>query len=116
MMIFEDRVGFYTMKEVCRITALSRSTIYRYLERKKFPEPTTFEDGGNLKFWIPHVHAWIRENLAQLARAMAAGRKRRGWKVRAKNRIRALGDIGKDAAGPSAQTVEDGRQLAEVDP
>jgi len=98
MLIFEDRIGFYTMKDVCRITAMSRSTIYRRLEEGRFPEPATFQDGGNLKFWIPDVHAWIRENLDRVAQAIASGRKRRGRRMRAKREILAHCDSGKETA------------------
>ncbi len=36
MRIFDDKIGFYTMKDVCRITALSRSTIYAILRGRGF--------------------------------------------------------------------------------
>ncbi|UTG97476.1 AlpA family phage regulatory protein [Sinorhizobium meliloti] len=103
------------MKDVCRITALHRSTIYRYLERKRFPEPVIFEDGGNLKFWIPDVHGWIRENLALLAQAIATGRKRRGRKVRAKARIHVLSGNVRDVKDGDAETLGEGRPLADVE-
>ncbi|MES4991037.1 AlpA family phage regulatory protein [Agrobacterium radiobacter] len=113
MIIFDDKIGFYTMKDVCRITALSRSTIYRYLERKRFPEPVIFEDGGNLKFWIPDVHSWIRSNLDLLAQTVAAGRKRRGRKVLAMGGIQVLPDTARNETEGDAYTSGGGRSLAD---
>ncbi|MDX0675651.1 AlpA family phage regulatory protein [Sinorhizobium medicae] len=116
MPIFEDRIGFYTMKDVCRITAMSRSTIYRFLEERRFPEPATFQDGGNLKFWIPDVHAWIRANLDRVAQAIASGRKRRGRKICTKRTILTNCEVGNEAASSAGTIASGSGSQARIDP
>ncbi|MGR9297007.1 helix-turn-helix transcriptional regulator [Rhizobium leguminosarum] len=81
MTIFNDDEGFYTQREVCRLLRLSRQTIYRWRKRKLFPEPAIFVVGGALRWYIAHVHEWIRENLAFLAQAVATGRNVRSRQV-----------------------------------
>ncbi|MBX5218751.1 AlpA family phage regulatory protein [Rhizobium sp. NLR8a] len=61
-MIFNDPVGFYTAREVCRITTLSRRSLYRYLDKGRFPYPVEFSKRRKV-WWIPDVHQWIREQL-----------------------------------------------------
>jgi len=58
-MILQDTIGFYTFRQVCKMTGLSRRTIYRYLKKKLFPPPAHSPTGRNM-WWIPDVHSWIR--------------------------------------------------------
>ena len=59
-MILDDRIGFYTFRQVCVMTSMSRRTIYRYLGKRLFPQPCHSPTGRNI-WWIPDIHQWIRE-------------------------------------------------------
>ncbi|WP_426131807.1 helix-turn-helix transcriptional regulator [Pararhizobium sp. PWRC1-1] len=58
----DDRIGFYTFADLCRILRLSKKTIYRYLERLPgFPKPVKYWPDGDDRWFIPDVHEWIRK-------------------------------------------------------
>lgn len=80
--VFRDRIGFYSTKQVCEILMVTRQTLARYRKFRGFPEPAVYVNGGENRYFIPHVHAWIRENLAFLARAIVAGRNVRTRQVK----------------------------------
>lgn len=72
--VFYDPIGFYKTGQVCAILMVTRQTLVRYRKFRGFPDPTVFVEGGENRYYIPHVHAWIRDNLAFVARAALAGR------------------------------------------
>jgi len=50
----------YNMAQVCEITTLSRSTIYRLVKRGLFPPPETFEHVQGRIFWDAQaVDEWV---------------------------------------------------------
>lgn len=49
--------GFYTLNQVCELTTLSRSTIYRLRLSGQFVEAQQLSS-GRIGFWKPAVHAW----------------------------------------------------------
>ncbi|WP_162595242.1 helix-turn-helix transcriptional regulator [Variovorax sp. PBL-E5] len=50
--------AFYRLREVSRISALSRSTIYRRIAEGRFPPPVTL--GGRASGWAREaLQAWI---------------------------------------------------------
>ncbi len=50
--------AFSTFRDVCRLTTLSRRTVYRYLARKIFPEPRRLP-GGKLIWRTQEVQDWM---------------------------------------------------------
>ncbi len=51
--------AFYRMRDVLRITALSRPTLYRRIAARRFPPPVHL--GGRACGWsAPALQAWIR--------------------------------------------------------
>lgn len=62
--ILKDPVGFYTFHDVCRITGLSKKTIYRYMDKGHFPRPVSGKPRKAL-WWIADVHEWIRGKLQE---------------------------------------------------
>lgn len=50
--------AFCTFKEVCRLTRLSRRTVYRYLARKIFPVPGR-TPGGTLIWRRREILDWM---------------------------------------------------------
>ncbi|MGO7020505.1 helix-turn-helix transcriptional regulator [Rhizobium leguminosarum] len=60
--------GFSTFREVCRMTTLSRRTVYRYLARKIFPEPRRLP-GGKLIWRTQEVLDWMNRLWAGADRA-----------------------------------------------
>ncbi|NTF35034.1 helix-turn-helix domain-containing protein [Rhizobium skierniewicense] len=79
-MIFNDNIGFYSVNDICRILNIGRATFYRLLadpEAQFPPSNKLTSKKGQPKWFIPHVHAWIREKLDQASReADAASRTR----------------------------------------
>lgn len=49
--------GFYTLDQVCVLTRLCRSTIYRLRLNGQFVAARRLS-GGRIGFWKPAVHAW----------------------------------------------------------
>ncbi|WP_410010904.1 helix-turn-helix transcriptional regulator [Rhizobium sp. NRK18] len=62
--ILKDPIGFYTFDDVCRITGLSKKTIYRYMDKGHFPRPVSGRPRKTL-WWIADVHEWIRRKLQE---------------------------------------------------
>jgi prophage regulatory protein len=63
-----DRPRLIGLQEVVRATGLSRSTLYRMLDARKFPQPITVE-GARRILWIEaEVVAWIERQI-EAARA-----------------------------------------------
>ncbi len=60
-LIARDPRGFFSMKETCEITSLSRSTIDRLVEDKMFPEkvPLTGNPRGRKGFRVFQVLQWM---------------------------------------------------------
>ncbi|MBV7522327.1 helix-turn-helix domain-containing protein [Ensifer sp. ENS12] len=53
-----ETIGFYSVKDICRILNVSRTTFWRMRRDRMFPEPA--EMYGRLLRWpIPQVHEWI---------------------------------------------------------
>lgn len=50
--------GFYTLGQVCKLTGLCRSTIYRMRLNGRFVEAKELS-GGRIGFWKPSIHAWL---------------------------------------------------------
>lgn len=50
--------GFYTLGQVCRLTRLCRSTIYRLRLNGQFVAAQELSS-GRIGFWKPSVHAWL---------------------------------------------------------
>lgn len=63
-MIFNDTVGFYTKREVCRMTKYSPRSLYRYVKKGLFPLPVPLSKRRKV-WWIPDVHQWFREQLGK---------------------------------------------------
>ena len=63
-MEFEDtnleRKPFFSIKEVQRITGLSRSTIYRQIKRGDFPRPRVLSQ-RKVAFLKAELESWIQE-------------------------------------------------------
>lgn len=53
----EFPTGYYTMKQVCALLTLSRSTINRMRRRGEFVQAVDLTS-GRIGFPIPEVHAW----------------------------------------------------------
>lgn len=53
----EFPTGYYTLKQVCELLTLSRSTIDRMRERGEFVQAVDLTS-GRIGFPIPEVHAW----------------------------------------------------------
>ncbi|WP_168263117.1 helix-turn-helix transcriptional regulator [Rhizobium leguminosarum] len=62
-MIARDPRGFFSMKETCEITSLSRGTITRMVERETFPEyrPLTDDPNGRKGFRVSEVLKWLAD-------------------------------------------------------
>ncbi|AWI57934.1 hypothetical protein AB395_00002281 [Sinorhizobium fredii CCBAU 45436] len=60
-MIARDPRGFFSMKETCEITSLSRSTIDRLVEDEMFPKkvPLTNDPHGRMGFRVSEVLNWL---------------------------------------------------------
>lgn len=69
--LFCSPIGFYTTKEVCGLLKICRQTLNRYRLLWGFPNPAIFVIGGENRYEIAAVHAWILENVE---RAASAGR------------------------------------------
>jgi predicted DNA-binding transcriptional regulator AlpA len=72
--VFCNPIGFYKTSEVCVPLKICRQTLYRYKKTCGFPLPAIFVTGGENRYSISEVHAWIRENNEFVARAALAGR------------------------------------------
>jgi len=72
--LFSNSIGFYKTKEVCVLLKVCRQTLNRYRETCGFPAPAIFVIGGENRYPVSEVHAWIRENREIVARAALAGR------------------------------------------
>jgi predicted DNA-binding transcriptional regulator AlpA len=80
--VFSNPIGFYKTREVCVLLKVCRQTLNRYREKAAFPAPAIFVIGGENRYSISEVHAWIRENKEIIARAALAGRNIRSRLVR----------------------------------
>ncbi|NKM62054.1 AlpA family phage regulatory protein [Rhizobium leguminosarum bv. viciae] len=62
-LIARDPRGFFSMKETCEITSLSRGTITRMVERETFPEyrPLTDDPNGRKGFRVSEVLKWLAD-------------------------------------------------------
>ncbi|CAN7237646.1 helix-turn-helix transcriptional regulator [Rhizobium sp. LjRoot254] len=61
-----DLRGYYTVREVCKLTTLSRQTIWRMVEDGRFPPPVELTEGrGRIGFSIPAVHRWLADKAAR---------------------------------------------------
>lgn len=61
-------------KEVERLTALSRSSIYDLMGKNKFPKPVGL--GANSVAWVEaEIHQWIAERIAAGRRGIAECKK-----------------------------------------
>lgn len=50
------------LSDVTEVTALARSTIYKYISAGSFPKPVSL--GGNRVAWVEQeVNAWIAERI-----------------------------------------------------
>lgn len=58
----EPNTRLIRIHEVMRKTGLSRTTIYRYIQRAGFPKPVTLDLGASRWAEI-EVDAWIRERM-----------------------------------------------------
>ena len=67
--------GFYTLKQVCELTTLSATTIWRRRREGSFPEPVVFE--GRIAWEVAAIHAWLekqaRRRLASQEPTVAVG-------------------------------------------
>lgn len=61
----DDRERFYSYREVCEITTLSRTTIWRLRKRKAFPAPQKMSS-GRIAWRVRDVIAWVRRGNAPL--------------------------------------------------
>lgn len=64
--------GYYSYREVCELTTLSRPTIYRLRKKNLFPDPDPLT-GRRVGWPIPVIHRWLaarsrREPVAKKAR------------------------------------------------
>ncbi len=58
--------AFYRMKDVIRITSLSRPTLYRRIAAGRFPAPVKL--GGRASGWTAQsLHAWIENPTGYMA-------------------------------------------------
>jgi len=53
----EFPTGYYTLKQVCELLTLSRSTIYWMRRKGEFVEAVDLTS-GRIAFPIPEIHAW----------------------------------------------------------
>ena len=53
-----DRNGFYTLRAVCKLTGLSKTTMYRMRKRREFPEPAR-RSPGKMLFEVGEVDDWL---------------------------------------------------------
>ncbi|CAN7369071.1 helix-turn-helix transcriptional regulator [Aminobacter ciceronei] len=56
-----------SIKEACRLTSLSRSSIFLKSKAGKFPKPLRLsgdDDGARKAFLLSEVEAWIAEKIA----------------------------------------------------
>ncbi|MBW9113856.1 AlpA family phage regulatory protein [Rhizobium cauense] len=62
-LIARDPRGFYSMRETCEITSLSRGTIDRLVEDKLFPEKVPLTDNplGRKGFRVSEVLKWLAD-------------------------------------------------------
>ncbi|MDX0072475.1 helix-turn-helix domain-containing protein [Sinorhizobium meliloti] len=106
----EFPTGYYTLKQVCELLTLSKSTIYWMRRRKEFVEAVDLTS-GRIGFPIPEVHAW------KLKREESRGgpRKQRGlircrpiqaWKLKRDN---ALGEPRRQRGSSKAGLPTPGR-------
>ncbi|WP_165421663.1 helix-turn-helix transcriptional regulator [Rhizobium ruizarguesonis] len=56
--------GFYSYREVCELTTLSRQTIYLLRIAGRFPEPTPLTS-GRIGWLKPVIHRWIADRAAR---------------------------------------------------
>ncbi len=59
-MDFDDTNRLMTRREVSKVTTLSRTTLWRYVDEKRFPEPRRIP-GGPLVWRVGDVLRWIEE-------------------------------------------------------
>jgi prophage regulatory protein len=59
-MIPDDMTGLLTRRQVSTITGLSRTTLWRYVDEMRFPEPRR-TPGGELRWLAADVQRWIHE-------------------------------------------------------
>lgn len=55
----DDRERFYSYREVCELTTLSRTTIWRLRRREAFPAPKKMSN-GRIAWRARDVIAWMR--------------------------------------------------------
>lgn len=68
-----EKEEFASMTRVCRITGLSRSTIYRMIREESFPAPIRV---GTRSLWpVSRVHGWVNAQIAAAEREIRAGNK-----------------------------------------
>lgn len=53
-----NRKGFYTLREVCELTRLSKTTIYRMRKSREFPGPAR-RTPGVMRFNVGEVDDWL---------------------------------------------------------
>ncbi|PDT55152.1 transcriptional regulator [Sinorhizobium sp. NG07B] len=58
---FAETNGFYTVKDVCRLLAVSRTTLWRMRKDGSFPEPIPMY-GRMIRWPKPQVDEWIRRH------------------------------------------------------
>jgi predicted DNA-binding transcriptional regulator AlpA len=84
--------GFHTLGQVCDLTGLCRSTIYRLRLNGQFVEARRLS-GGRIGFWKPAVQAWQARRAeareaAGLRPVMGAGRPPRNGRTAPARRSR----------------------------
>lgn len=58
-----DPVQMLNLKQVMKITTLSKSTIYALIHEKKFPRQVRLTPGGSVAWVQSEIHAWIEERM-----------------------------------------------------
>ena len=67
-------VRLISIKEACRLTSLSRTTIFhRVKDDPSFPKPVSLSDDGIRKAFVEHeLHAWMASRIEARDKAVAA--------------------------------------------
>lgn len=60
----ENKMKLIRIKEVCQLTSLARSTVYKFVAEGTFPKQVVL--GSNCVAWVEsEIHEWLKGRIAE---------------------------------------------------